>query len=249
MKRFLTISGCALAFLAAHQNTALAAPAEITITGQGTVRDSDALDEGVLFNITYVHKSLNGLPLSTLIQQQDLSGNVLVKEESEYDSAGRFRSYSMQQFQTGDRAHVEAKSGEVHMAFIQDGKTSRASEKLTDDTVAPGALMAYMSPYTSLFEKGQKIPVKLAVAERGMVLGFEIAGQGKNCRDSKGDLCVNVSLSNFVLKKLVKPIFMSFQKSPEGYRPLAVETPAIVRKQKGSRLEKFTARIDYQKIR
>ncbi|NBW80865.1 hypothetical protein EBR21_03840 [bacterium] len=246
MQRFLTILGCAIAFTTVPQFVALAAAAELTFSGQGTIRDSDNLDEGVLFNISYVHKSLNGLPVSTVIQQQDLNGKLLVREESEYDSAGRFKSYSMEQFQTGDRALVEAKSGEVQMLFIQDGKATRASEKLTDDTVAPGALMAYMSSYTPLFEKGQKIPVKLAVAERGMVLGFEIAGQGKNCRDSTGDLCVNLSLR---LKKLVKPIFMSFQKSPEGYRPLRVETPAIVRKQKGSSLEKFTARIDYQKIR
>ncbi|MFZ9520679.1 MAG: hypothetical protein ACO3A4_09395 [Silvanigrellaceae bacterium] len=249
MHRLLLLIGCAASIQLLSFPAAQAAPAEVVVMGQGTVRDADALEEGVLFNIQYIHKSKNGVALSTQIQQKDLAGKILVDEQTEYDARGQFKSYAMKQFQTGDEARVEAKAGEVFMTFTQNGKSSSSSEKLTDNTVAPGSLMAYMSPFTPMFEKGQKIPVKLAIAERGMVLAFEIAGQGKNCRELSGDLCVNLSLSNFLLKKLVKPIFMTFQKSPEGYRPLALETPSIVRKQKGSSLEKFTARIDYQKVR
>jgi hypothetical protein len=104
-----------------------------------------------------------------------------------------------------------------------------------------------MSAFTGDLEKGKKIPLRLAVAERGMVFGFEIKNEGNDCRASGGDLCVNLELSNFFLKKLLRPIFMSFRKSTQGYRPLALETPAIVRRRKGNTLEKFTARIDYQR--
>jgi hypothetical protein len=59
------------------------------------------------------------------------------------------------------------------------------------------------------------------------------------------DLGVTISLSNFFLRKLITPIKMTFQNSPEGYRPLSIVAPAAVRKKVGNTLQKFTARIEY----
>lgn len=222
-----------------------ASPNDLILRGEGTIKDANAPADGVLFKIAYEHTIKNGKPVSTLIRQSDLKGKILVEEETTYDSDGRFNLYTMAQHQTGDRTKVEVSGNQVVMAFTENGETTVSKEQYSNDLNAPGSLMSYMSGYTDQLEKGQKIPLRLAVAERGMVLGFEIKNENKDCRSSGGDLCVNLQLSNFFLKKLLKPVFMSFRKSPQGYRPLIVETPAVVRRMKGSSLEKFTARIEY----
>lgn len=221
--------------------------AELILRGEGTIKDANAPADGVLFKIAYEHTVQNGKPFSTLIRQSDLRGKILVEEETTYDNDGRFKLYTMAQHQTGDRTKVEVSGNQVVMTFTENGKTTVSKEQYSTDLNAPGSLLTYMSGFTDQLEKGQKIPLRLAVAERGMVLGFELKNENKDCRSSGGDLCVNLQLSNFFLKKLLKPVFMSFRKSPQGYRPLIVETPAVVRRRKGSSLEKFTARIDYHR--
>lgn len=221
---------------------------EVVLRGEGTIKDADALNDGVLFKIAYEHRMKDGRSIATQIRQYDLSGQLLVDEQTTYDSKGQFQQYTMTQHQTGDRSKVETQGEQVVMTFIENNKTTTTRESFSSNTNAPGSLMAYLAQYTQAIERGEKVPVKLAVPERGMVLGFEIANAPDQCRGTGSDLCVNLALSNFFLKKLLKPVFMSFQKSPQGYRPLALETPALVRRRKGSSLEKFTARIDYQKL-
>jgi hypothetical protein len=222
---------------------------EIILRGRGTVRDADALHEGILFNINYMHTLRNKIAVSTHTQQHDLSGALAVEEQTFYDAQGHFSLYQMVQYQTGDRARVEIRDQKVLMEYIRDGKTKSSTETYTKETNAPGALMAYMSGFLSQLQKGEKVPVRLAVAERGSVLAFNIQGLTQDCPLPHEGLCIHLSLNNFVLKKLIKPIYMSFQKSPEGYRPLSIQTPAIVHKRKGSAFQKFTARIDYEKTR
>ncbi len=226
-----------------------AQPREIVLRGDGNIRDADALDDGVLFKISYEHTIKDGKAVSTRIRQFDLNGTLLVDEFTSYTPNGRLKTYTMTQHQTGESARVETKDQKVFMSFTKDGKISTSNGQLTENTAAPGSLMSYMSGFINQIKAGQKVPVKLAVAERGMVLGFEIAALPEGCPKSDGDLCVNLAGGNIFLRTLVKPIFMSFQKSPEGYRPLVLETPAIVRRQSGKSLKKFTARIDYHRVR
>lgn len=231
------------------QPSARAQGKEIVFRGEGTVRDAQALEDGVLFKIAYTHIQRDGKAVSTQIRQSDLNGKLLVDENTQYNEQGRFKLYTMTQNQTGDSARVEVKGSEVEISYTQDGKTKVSREPYSDDTNAPGSLMSYMSAYTRRLEQGQGFPVRLAVPDRGTVMGFDILAENEKCRQSGGDLCAHLALSNFLLKKLVKPVFMAFQKSAHGYQPLALETPAIVRRQKGQSFEKFTARIDYQRAR
>jgi hypothetical protein len=208
------------------------------------------LQDGVLFKIAYEHTTTHkGKPASTRIRQFDVNGNLLVDEQTYYEPDGRFKSYTMDQHQTGERTMVSAESQILVMSFTKDGKTSISKDIRTDDTNAPGSLMAYLGGYIDEVKQGSKIPIRLAVAERGMVLNFAIQSLPSGCKKNEGDLCVNLSAGNFFLKGLVKPVYMAFQKSPEGYRPLALETPAIVRRLQGKSLKKFTARIDYPPVR
>lgn len=237
----LTLAG----LLCAAAAPAVTAPNPVTLRGEGTVRDADALSDGVLFRISYEHTSVAGRPVSTKIEQHDLNGSVLVEEQTLYGSDGRFKSYTMRQHQTGESIKVNSDSKNLLMSFTTDGKTSTTKDTLSDNTTAPGAIMAYLNGYVEQVKAGSKIPIRLAVAEKGMVFNFEIQSLPAGCAKGQGDLCVNMTAGNFFLRGLVKPVFMAFHKSNEGFRPLAIETPAIVRRKDGKSLRKFTARIDY----
>lgn len=217
--------------------------------GEGNIQDANDTKAGVLFKISYVHKVLDKVPQSTLVQQFDLSGMLLVQEDTTYDGQGRFATYDMTQRQTGDSARVESKGNQLFITSVSNGKTTRTTEAASSNTIAPGALMSFLQPQTDRILKGEKIPVQLAIAERARIFDFEIVGDQDFCTSSQGDLCVKVSLQNFLLNKLLNPIRMAFQKTPDGFLPLTIVTPALVRKRKGTSWEKFTARIDYQRIK
>jgi len=221
---------------------------EIVLKGKGTIRDADALSEGVLFQIEYEHVSRAGCAVSTTIRQTDSAGKELVIEKTEYDAQGSLKTYRMQQLQNNSASAVKISQSRVFMTWLEDGKTSTSSDNATANTVSAGSLMAYLNRFANNLEQGLTVPVRLAIPDRGRVLGFDISRREPSCLGGESDFCVNLSLSNFFLRKVVRPITMSFYKSPEGFRPLSLEAPSLVRKLKNSRLEKFTARIDYQRL-
>jgi hypothetical protein len=251
MIRLFLIFGALIVFLVklAVSFPAFASNIPTVLRGQGTIRDVDAPEDGVLFRIAYEHSTAMGKPVSTKIKQFDLNNSLLVEELSTFDVDGRFKSYSMVQHQTGERVSVFAESKNVVMSFTKDGKTSISKDTLSDNANAPGSVMAYLSGSVEKVKQGLKIPIRLAVAERGMMLNFEIQPLPAGCRKNEGDLCVNLAAGNFFLKGLVKPVYMAFQNSKDGYLPLTIETPAIVRRQSGKSLKKFTARIEYPQVR
>lgn len=218
------------------------------ISAQGTIRDAEALSDGPLFLIEYEHTSQNNLAVSTIIRQSDLSGKTIALENTLYDAKGKLKKYTLRQFQSDISASVEVIEGNVLMNWNEAGNSKSSTEAATENTVAAGSLMAYMSPQIETLSKGRTLNVRLAVPERGSVMGFEIAPRREGCQGVVSVLCVNLMLSNFFLQKLLKPIEMSFQKTSEGYRPLSLETPAVLRRVKGNKLEKFTARIDYPRL-
>lgn len=221
---------------------------EMTMRGRGTIRDADNLNAGVLFHIEYEHQSKNGTPVATSIRQLDLKGRTLVLETTSYTPNGQFQNYRMEQFQTNEKASVEVLQGKITMSWTVDGENKTATADAKNNSVASGALMAYMSGFINELAAGRTLPVELAVPERSSVFNFDIAPRSSNCETQRQDLCVSLTMSNFFLQKLVKPIQMSFQKATDGWRPLSLEAPALVRKQSGQKFEKFTARIDYPRL-
>lgn len=245
-------------FQADASNKSAAAPAKTTVQqkamtekvlkAKGTIRDAEAPQEGPLFHIEYEHTEKNGIAHSTLIRQTDLAGKVLVNEDTRYDEQGRLKKYSLEQLQQNIRATVEIISGKVFLSWTEDGKTKTANETASDNTVAAGSLMAFMSPQIAHLTRGNTLDIRLAVPERATVFGFTLVPQKQGCAVEPQDFCVDLSMSNFFLQKLVKPVRMTFQKSTDGYRPLSLVTPAVVRKKKGNTFEKFTALIEYPRL-
>lgn len=219
-----------------------------TISAKGTIRDADALSDGTLFLIEYEHTSQDNLAVSTIIRQSDLSGKSIALEKTLYDAQGKLKKYTLEQNQDNISASVEVVNSRVLMNWNENGNSKSSTEAATDNTVAAGSLMAYMSPHIETLSKGHSLNVRFAVPERGSVMGFGIVQRREGCQGGASVLCVNLMLSNFFLQKLLKPIEMSFQKTSEGYRPLSLETPAVLRRVKGHKLEKFTARIDYPRL-
>jgi len=222
--------------------------AEKILKAKGAIRDAESPQEGALFQIEYEHTERNGIAVSTLIRQTDLSGKLLVSEDTRYDEQGKLKKYALEQLQENIRASVEIVSGKVILNWTEDGKTKTATDAASDNTVASGSLMAYMSPHIEHLTRGHTLDIRLAVPERTTVFGFKLVPQKQGCTANAQDFCVDLSMSNFFLQKLVKPVRMTFQKSSDGWRPLSLTTPAVVRKQKGSKLEKFTALIDYPRL-
>jgi len=72
--RVITLAAAVLLFC----GKAEANPADLVLRGEGTIKDANAPSDGVLFKISYVHTIKQGRPFSTLIQQFDLSGELLV---------------------------------------------------------------------------------------------------------------------------------------------------------------------------
>lgn len=233
---------CCMLPASAQQNT------EIILRARGTVRDAESLNDGTLFHIEYEHKSRNNKAISTFIRHFDLAGRLLSEETTTYNADGRFKKYAIDQFQTKAKGSVEVVDNTVLMTWTENGSTKTSKDDFTANTVAAGSLMAYLSPHTRSLSQGESLEVRLAVPDRGSVFNFAVAPQKADCPAQPGDLCVNLMLSNFFLKKLVNPIRMSFQKNSDGYRPLSLETPAVVRRERGKALEKFTARIDYPRL-
>jgi hypothetical protein len=221
---------------------------ELVLRARGTVRDADSLNEGTLFNIEYEHRSIKNKAISTTIRHFDLSGQILSEETTLYDADGRLKKYALDQMQTKAKGTVEIANNTVLMSWTENGSTKTSKDEFTANTVAAGSLMAYLSPHTRSLSQGESLEVRLAVPDRGSIFNFAVAPQKATCGSQAGDLCVNLVLSNFFLKKLLSPIKMSFQRNSEGYRPLSLETPAVVRRQRGKSLEKFTARIDYPRL-
>ncbi|MEY4066633.1 MAG: hypothetical protein RIR26_2841 [Pseudomonadota bacterium] len=220
----------------------------VVMRGRGTVRDAENLNSGVLFYIEYEHQARSGRPVSTVIRQLDVNGKTLVLENTTYTPDGQFKKYLMEQFQTNEKAVVEVVQGKILMTWTADGESKTATAEAKNNSVASGALMAYMNGFISDLGAGRSLPVELVVPERSSVFNFDIAPRSANCETQKQDLCVSLTMSNFFLQKLVKPIQMSFQKAPDGWRPLSLQAPALVRKTSGKNFEKFTARIDYPRL-
>lgn len=221
---------------------------ETVLKARGTIRDADSLSDGTLFFIEYEHRAINQRAVSTLIRQYDLTGRLVTSENTIYDATGKLKKYKLEQLQTNTTAFVEIVDQKVVMAWNENGSVKNSSDKASDNTVAAGSLMAYMSPHTKSLSQGESLQIRLAIPERGSVMSFSISPQRDDCSTVPNDLCVNLMLSNFILKKLLNPIKMSFQNTAQGYRPLSLVTPAVVRRLKGQNLEKFTARIDYPRL-
>jgi hypothetical protein len=221
---------------------------ERLLKAKGTIRDAGAPQEAPMFHIEYEHAEKNRLPHYTLIRQTDLAGNLLVKEDTQYDHQGKLKTYTLVQFQEDVRATVEVESSKVFLSWTEKGKTKTAIDTASQNMVAAGSLMAYMSAHIAHLTQGNNLDIRLAVPEHASVFGFTLIPQKSSCNSAPQDFCVDLSMSNFFLKKLVKPVRLTFQKSNDGYRPLSLVTPALVRKKKGEKLEKFTALIEYPRL-
>lgn len=215
------------------------------LKGQGVILDDDRPQDGALFLIDYTHSSNNGVPTSTIIRQSDKAGNLLVTEETVYDSRGQLLRYIMQQNQINAKGIVERVGQSFLLTWTENKGTILHKEHGSQNTVTSGSLLAYMNTYIEELKLGKTLDVKLAIPERGSSYSFDILPQNNTASATAADLGVIINLSNFILRKLISPIKMTFQNSPEGYRPLRIVAPAAVRKKVGNSLEKFTARIEY----
>jgi hypothetical protein len=215
------------------------------LKGQGIILDDDLPHEGALFLIDYTHTANNGKPVSTVIRQTDKAGNVLVVEETVYNSQGKFNRYSIQQNQIDANGIVEKVGDAVRLTWNDSESQTVNSEAGGDNLVTSGSLLAYMNTFIDELKSGKTLEVNLAIPERGSCYSFDIHPRMNAKSSAVTDLGVTISLSNFFLRKLITPIKMTFQNSPEGYRPLSIVAPAAVRKKVGNTLQKFTARIEY----
>ena len=215
------------------------------LKGQGIILDDDNPQEGALFLIDYTHSANNGTPVSTVIRQSDKAGNILVVEETLYNAQGEFSSYTIEQNQLDARGSVEKIGNSVRLIWKDSNNSKISSETSGDNLVTSGSLLAYMNSYINDLRLGKNLEVNMAIPERGACYSFDILPQITSKKPTASDLGVSISLSNFFLRKIVSPIKMSFQNSPEGYRPLSIVAPAAVRKKVGHSLERFTARIEY----
>lgn len=215
------------------------------LKGQGVILDDSHPEDGVLFLIDYTHTAKNGIPVSTYIRQTDRAGNLLVMEETLYSRSGRLQRYTIEQNQISAKGVVENLGSLARITWNENGETQSESESVGENLVTSGSLLAYMNSRINFLERGNKLEVQLAVPERTGSYAFEILPQTAPTPSKSKDLGVVVQLSNFILSRIVAPIRMTFQESPEGYRPLSIVAPAAVRRKNGKSLEKFTARIEY----
>ena len=233
------------------QNTPTAPPAGpdseslSVLKGQGVILDDDRPQDGALFLIDYTHTAKNGTPVSTVIRQTDKAGNVLVIEETLYTAQGRLKRYTIQQNQIRAKGSVEKVGNEVRLIWNESDERTVSSERSGDNLVTSGSLLAYMNSYIKELKLGKTLEVNMAVPERGSCYRFDILPQDTRAKPAMTDLGVKISLSNFFLRKVISPIKMTFQNSPEGYRPLSIMAPAAVLRKRGDSLRKFRARIQY----
>lgn len=228
-----------------HPLTGKDAESATVLKGQGVILDDSRPEDGVLFLIDYTHTAKNGIPVSTYIRQTDRAGNLLVMEESLYSQTGQLQRYTIEQNQISAKGVVEHLGPSARITWSENGQTRTESESVGENLVTSGSLLAYMNSRIKSLEGGNKLEVLMAVPERTGSYAFEILPKTKLSPGSTKDFGVVVRLSNFILSRIVAPIRMTFQESPEGYRPLSIVAPAAVRRKNGKSLEKFTARIEY----
>jgi hypothetical protein len=207
-----SLLGCCLVALLGG---AVSAKAETTFTAK--IYDSESNKQTLLF--TYKHdeeKKADGLKTVTNTFK-DPQGAVVAVETIDFVKAGDHENvarYHMSQKQLNAEGDIEVKDGKVLFNYIRDGKKRDNSETLAENFVVGPSVTSYLQRHWGEIAKGERVRVRLGVADRQETLGFEYYKDSEETIDGKKVFVVKMTPANFLIAQLVKPL--TFKYTAEG---------------------------------
>lgn len=172
--------------------------------------DKDSNKEKLLF--TYKQdvevKDNTRILVNTFTDSSD--GSVAAIETVEFANIGGdevLRRYNMKQKQINAEGTIELKEGKAHFTYTKDGKIKTASEKAGDNFVVGSSALPYLRKHWSKIEKGEKVPVRLAVIDRLETVGFEFSREREVEMNGQKVYVLKMKPSSFIIAAIVNPLY------------------------------------------
>lgn len=178
---------------------------------------------------------------------KDKDGQTVVIETSEFAKVGeieKLRFYKISQRQLSAEATITVKDGKALFTYTRDGKTKTSSETIGEDFVVGPSMMLHLHRNWEQVKRGNKVKVRLGVADRAETVGFEFYKDREETLDGKNVFVLKMKPSSFLIAALVKPIYLFV--TPDGETLLEVRGRTQLKQKVGSSWKDLDAITVYE---
>lgn len=174
----------------------------------------------------------------------DLSGQSVVVERLELVN-DTFKVYSVEQKQTKESGTVLVRDDKVLFSYTDaNGKKSESVESLSKDFVVGMNLIPYIYEHWDSIVSGTPRKIRLGVWQRQETIGFKVEKSSETTVAQSKKIVLKMSPSNFIIARLVDPIFFTFDGNSKHLIEIKGRTQPKIKE--GSRWKDLDALIKYQ---
>jgi hypothetical protein len=209
----------------------------------GTVY-SDASLKQALF--TFRRSATNsGFSIYVLREFRSPNGAVVAKERVVYEGS-EFKSYLLEQLQTGARGSAVVKSagGETKLNFDYTLGASKktGSEKFQEGMLVGDMLVPYVDSHWDALAAGKVVKCRLVALSRAETVGFKLFKDSETTWRGNPAVIVKMEPSSIIIARLVAPLYFIIEKgSPHRvFQYTGRTTPYILRNGKWKDLDATT---------
>lgn len=177
---------------------------------------------------------------------KDMKGQVVVEEKASL-KGDALLNYKMTQNQTGESGEISLSGKKVHFVYKKkDGTLKKATEDLDDNFIIGMTLVPHLKKNWEKLSKGDSLRTRLGVWNRAETVGFKFWKKSYKKINGKEAMVVVMKPTSFVIRALVDPLYLTFDKATKELLSIRGRTSPKV--QKDGKWKDFDAFISYSRV-
>ena len=177
---------------------------------------------------------------------KDLKGETVIEEKASLKN-GVLQNYEITQKQTGESGQISVQGKKVTFTYKKkDGKVQTETEDWADNFIIGMTLVPHLKKNWERLLKGDSLRTRLGVWHRTETVGFKFWKESEKKVDGKDSVVVVMKPTSFVIRALVDPLYLTFDKQTKTLVSIKGRTTPKI--QEKGKWKDFDAFIQYSKV-